>query len=71
MIERFWIVTKADEDSTLNDVMFETDIKGFALQVMGGLTPDEIIGMYTDEGEAVMVALNALVDAGADPEEAL
>ena len=71
MINNFWLVTKPNEHSTLNDVLFETDARGVALQVMGGLTPDEIVGMYTDFEEAFDTAFEAMVDAGCDPENAL
>ena len=55
-LETFWIVTEAHPISTLADICFQTDARGFALQVKGGLEPDEIVGLFTDEGRALVAA---------------
>ena len=44
---KFWVVTKPMSlDSTTNDICFQTTIKGLFLQFRGGLSPDDIVGIY-------------------------
>ena len=61
-IKDFWVVTTATKDSELVDVMFRTDIKKMALQFAGGLQTHEIIGLYTEEAEALIKAKDAMAN---------
>jgi len=56
----FWVVTKPTKDSTLGDILFESDIIYLANQIRGGLTEREIFGFYIDGGEAEKVAKDLL-----------
>lgn len=57
---KFWVVTIPTKESTLQDICFECDLKGLALQFKGGLSPDDIIGMYPSKENARYVANNEL-----------
>ena len=48
----FWVVTNPTKDSTLNDVVFKTDLRGMMLQVGGGLRERDIAGIYKNENTA-------------------
>ncbi|MBI5245506.1 MAG: hypothetical protein HY922_17730 [Elusimicrobia bacterium] len=50
-IDKLWIVTRPKTMSESGDVCFETDIKGLALQLKGGLEPEDIHAVYTDHAE--------------------
>jgi hypothetical protein len=55
--ETFWVVTYPQtKDTTMNDICFETDYYGFAMQVMGGLKFDTIEGLYKSEQAAEKAA---------------
>jgi len=60
-----WIVTRATKDSTLGDILFKASPYRLALQVRGGLDPEEIIGWFDDASEANQIALQELYLAGA------
>jgi len=62
---QLWIVTRARRTSTLEDILFHVDPQGFALQIRGGLDPDEIIGWFDSHSEANQIALQELYRAGA------
>lgn len=47
-----WIVTKPTRVSTVEDICFNTDAPGLALQFKGGLDPESIHAFYTSEQEA-------------------
>ena len=55
-ITRLWMVTRPRAASGAGDVCFETDIKSLALQLKGGLDPEDIHAIYTDHAEAEMEA---------------
>ena len=59
-IKNFWIVLKPDNESLLVDILFKTDIKGFILQVLGGLRAKEIHGIWTTKKEAKKQAIYLL-----------
>lgn len=59
-IKIFWIVTKPTRKSVLQDICFATDIIGIGLQYLGGLKPDEVLGMFTSEKEAEDMAKSEL-----------
>jgi len=62
---QLWIVTKASPVSTLEDILFQADPHRLALQVLGGLRPDEIVGWFDNYSEANQNALQQLHIAGA------
>ena len=51
-ITRFWIVTKPNTLSTIDDICFETDMIGLEKQFKGGLRAEDIVSTYSDEMEA-------------------
>ena len=51
-IGKFWIVTSPRPESVLDDILFETDIKGLALQFRGGLREEDIHAVFTEKPEA-------------------
>ncbi len=55
-VGKFWIVTAPRLSSTLPDICFETTVEGFALQVLGGLDRDSVVGFYRKQDEAESVA---------------
>ena len=55
-LDKMWIVTKPGPESEFGDVCFETDAKGFALQLKGGLDSTEIHAIHTAHHEAEMDA---------------
>ena len=61
MITSFYIVTKPNRNSTLEDICFMTYAGGLILQGRGGLEPDEIYGMYLDKTEAENAATALLL----------
>jgi hypothetical protein len=52
----FWVVTRPNQQSTMEDVVFESSVLHFANQIRGGLYEDEVIGLYKDEAKAVKTA---------------
>jgi hypothetical protein len=59
-LQQFWVVTFPTGQSTLNDILFETDLFGFQLQLRGGLRGDEIVGIYTNKNKAMKTAQSLL-----------
>ena len=51
-IGKFWVVMKPTANSTVGDVLFDTTVYGFVIQVQGGLKQDEIHGIYRDSAKA-------------------
>lgn len=55
-LDKFWVVTKPTAHSELNDILFESTLNqskgGMELQFKGGLTSDQIVGIYTEYEEA-------------------
>ena len=60
-----WIVTRATTVSTLDDICFQATVHDLALQIKGGLDPDEILGWFDNASEANQIALQELYRAGA------
>jgi len=61
-IEKFWIVTLPKAESVLEDILFETDIKGLALQFRGGLREEDIHAVFTEK-EAASKEAGKVMDA--------
>jgi len=52
----WWFVTKPTQMSELIDVCFECDIESIMLQTLGGLLPENLVGMYSNPEEATAQA---------------
>ena len=52
----FWVVTKPTEFCEFMDVCFKSDFLRLQAQFKGGLTFEEIEGIYTEEAEATKSA---------------
>lgn len=64
-ISNFWVVTKPTKQSTLIDILFQSDMKRMQNQFLGGLKSSDIIGIFTTKTESEKVAKMALLKAGA------
>ena len=62
--ERFWVVTRPSEVSELVDILFPCTFERLLLQGRGGLTEDEIVGIYADEDKAKEAAAKLLGERG-------
>ena len=51
-IEKLWVVVRPRRACEVDDVCFETDAKGLALQFKGGLDPEDIHALYSSRNEA-------------------
>jgi hypothetical protein len=49
--DKFWLVLKANANSTIDDVLFSTNLGQLALQFWGGLDPTTIL-LATDDRAA-------------------
>lgn len=59
---KFFIVTKPSKKSKLEDILIELDLPGFMKQLKGGLTEEEIIGVFSLRGSAATFARDAIKD---------
>ena len=59
-VGRFWVVTKPTENSTLTDILFDADVFDMALQMLGGLKGESIVGVYKNKGKAAKIAKGLL-----------
>ena len=57
---RFWLVTKPTPSSIMQDICFECDIDKYALQIMGSLHPNDIVGIYAEKATAIATASRRL-----------
>jgi len=69
--EEFWIVTKPSPLSTMEDVCFSCSFQRLMLQARGGLSEDEIVGVFADEGEARRSAATLLGKCPVRPQDAV
>ena len=53
---KFWVVIKPKKYSVMEDMLFESTPIYFAYQIRGGLSKEEIYGLYLDKNEAKKVA---------------
>lgn len=56
----FWVVTKPNEKSTIDDILFLSDPIHFANQIRGGLDETKVYGFYTSYDFAHRHAHNLL-----------
>lgn len=59
-INKIWVVTKPTGHSTLNDILFSRTVPEMALQFRGGLSENEIVACFTEQGEASIFAHDLL-----------
>jgi len=57
----FWVVTDPTPESALEDILFETSLRGLELQFKGGLTAGDNPTIFTDWFEAQVEAEGRLV----------
>jgi hypothetical protein len=59
-IGKFFVVTSPFKNDTKEDILFESDVFSFANQVRGGLTFEEVLGLYKNKSDANRIATEAL-----------
>ena len=59
-VDAIWIVTRPTQVSTLADLVFQTSVPLLEKQFRGGLSPDDIMGVYLNEQEARAVGASLL-----------
>jgi len=59
-IGKFFIVEKPDKNSEMDDVVYESTLADFALQVKGGLDVKDILGIYKQKSDARRAGTEAL-----------
>jgi len=59
-VGKFWVVTRATKESTLDDILFEMDVFGMMLQAKGGLDKNDILGIFKDKKKATTLASKEL-----------
>lgn len=59
-IGKFFVVTKPFQDSTIDDIVFESDVFYFANQIRGGLKFNEVTGIYKQKSDARRAGTEAL-----------
>jgi organic radical activating enzyme len=69
-VGEFWVVEKPSTSATLDDICFECEnVMYFARQVIGGLKPEDIKGVFTKETKAKKLAEKLLKARDAKKEE--
>ena len=59
----FWVVEKPSTSATLDDICFECEnVAYFARQVVGGLKPEDVKGIFTKEAKAKKLAEKLLAE---------
>ena len=59
-IGKFFIVEKPDQNSEMEDVVYELTLPEFALQIKGGLEVKNILGVYKQKSDARRAGTEAL-----------
>jgi hypothetical protein len=59
-IGKFFIVTKPKQKSTIDDIVFESDVFHFANQIRGGLKFEDVTGIYKQKSDARRSGTEAL-----------
>jgi len=49
----FWVVTKPNQNSIIEDILFKTSIRDMGNQWLGGLKATDIIGIFKNESDAI------------------
>lgn len=58
--DKIWVTTDATPVSVIEDICFETTLRGLELQFRGGLSMDSNPTIYTKKDEALMEAKKRL-----------
>lgn len=58
--DKFWVVTDPTKESELEDIVFQTTLRGLELQFKGGLTIAANPTIFTEEDEARIEARQRL-----------
>lgn len=58
--DKFWVVTDAGPESVIEDICFETSIRGLELQFRGGLSMGSNPTIYTSKWDAEKAARKRL-----------
>jgi hypothetical protein len=69
--KRFWVVTKPSPVSQMCDICFPCTFEQLMLQVRGGLKEEEVVGIFADEDEAHMTAMELLGEFPIRPQDSL
>ena len=59
-VGKFFIVEKPDQNSEMEDVVYELSLPEFALQIKGGLEIKNILGVYKQKSDARRAGTEAL-----------
>jgi hypothetical protein len=59
-VGKFFIVEKPDQNSEMEDVVYELSLPEFALQIKGGLNVKNILGVYKQKSDARRAGTEAL-----------
>lgn len=59
-VGKFFIVEKPDQNSEMEDVVYELSLPEFALQIKGGLEVKNILGVYKQKSDARRAGTEAL-----------
>ena len=59
-VGKFFIVEKPDQNSEMDDVVYELTLPEFALQIKGGLDVKNILGVYKQKSDARRAGTEAL-----------
>ena len=69
-VGEFWVVEKPSTSATLDDICFKCDnVMYFARQVVGGLKPEDVKGVFVKEAKAKKLAEKLLKARDAKKEE--
>ena len=69
-VGEFWVVEKPSTSATLDDICFKCDnVMYFARQVVGGLKPEDVKGIFVKEAKAKKLAEKLLKARDAKKEE--
>ena len=61
--DKFWVVCDANSESVIEDICFETSLRGLELQFRGGLSIDSNPTIFTSKEEADKAAKKRLKTA--------
>ena len=68
-VGKFFIVEKPSQKSTIEDVVYETDVKELIDHVKGGLKFESILGLYKQKSDARRAGTEALKEMEASIKE--
>ena len=66
-IQTMWVVIRSTPESTINDILTPCTMRSLRLMFLGGLSHEDIVGVYTDKEEAEDVAEGQMLFREAAP----